>query len=93
MKECNGYAGCNEVNMMGEMAELDEVPSNRFPEYTMLCESCRHEFKLEASEEDIEKAVCPACQSAKVRNLYISFPEDGPGFKKKVSGFSFGGCN
>lgn len=65
-----------------------------YPEFTMLCHSCQHEFKMRSTYEEADKAVCPFCQSADVENLYISFSEDGPGFQPGYSNdrFTKGGC-
>ncbi|NMA69827.1 MAG: zinc ribbon domain-containing protein [Desulfitobacterium sp.] len=74
---------------------VDEESLKKFPEFAMVCNSCKHEFKLETSMSDVENEVCPSCQSSDLKNLYVSFPEDGPGFKdpKTFNGFSFGGCD
>lgn len=96
MSNCREMNNCAESNCGGSCSlteDMEEVASNSYPAYTMLCQDCQHEFKLETSEEEVGKSVCPTCQSANVKNLYVSFPEDGPGFRKKVNGFSFGGCN
>lgn len=82
-----------EIIAFSGIAEKEEAPSNSFPEYTMFCHSCQHEFKQETSEEEVEKTLCPLCQSSDVKNLYISFPEDGPGFKNPKSFYGFGGCD
>ncbi|MEL1136011.1 hypothetical protein AAC978_12575 [Desulfitobacterium sp. THU1] len=76
-----------------KMAEEEELPSNRFPEFAMLCHKCQHEFKLETSFEEIENAQCPACQSQDVESLYVAFPDDGPGFRKNFNEFKNGGCD
>lgn len=65
-----------------------------YPEFTMFCHSCQHEFKLHSTYEEADKTVCPLCQSGDVENLYISFSKDGPGFQSNYSSEALleGGC-
>ncbi|NMA69828.1 MAG: zinc ribbon domain-containing protein [Desulfitobacterium sp.] len=86
--DCNDGSGCGGY-------PVDEESLNKFPEFTMLCKSCQHEFKLEVSMFEIDKAVCPSCQSSDLKNIKISFPKDGPGFKenRKFNGTFMGSFN
>lgn len=87
--DCSSGAGC------GGGYEIHEESLKKFPEFAMVCNNCQHEFTLETSMFEMENATCPKCQSSDLKNLYISFPDDGPGFKdpKTFNGFSFGGCD
>jgi len=61
---------------------VDLPGAGSFPTFTKLCLDCGLEFEIHGTYEDSDKAVCPACQSVKIKELYMSFPTDGPGFQK-----------
>lgn len=65
-----------------------------FPEFAMQCQSCKHEFTIQTTYDRADKATCPECESSDVKNLYISFSQDGPGFKPGYSSdrLTGGGC-
>ena len=55
------------------------------PDFTMRCEDCDEEFTIKSTYFDIDDEVCPLCGSGNLKELYVVFPQDGPGFQDNYS--------
>jgi len=65
--------------------KLETPGINSFPSFTLSCLECDKEFEFTGSYEGAALALCPLCGGNKVAELYLSFPEDGPGYQKDYS--------
>ena len=51
------------------------------PDFTMHCNGCGAEFTIKSTYFDIDQEKCPECGSGDLKELYVQFPQDGPGFQ------------
>ena len=62
------------------------------PDFTMRCESCGEEFTIKSTYFDIDDEVCPLCGSGDLKELYVVFPKDGPGYQSNYSATDITRC-
>ena len=68
------------------MAVRVDLPgAQTYPTFRERCLTCGHEFDISGTYDDSNNAICPECHGASIKELYMSFPEDGPGFQKDYS--------
>ncbi len=61
---------------------IDLPGANTYPTFRKQCRECGFEFDVVGSYSDADNAVCPQCSSALLEELYMSFPDDGPGYQE-----------
>lgn len=74
---------------------VDIPGANTYPTFKERCLACGHEFEITGTYEDSDGAVCPVCLGSDVKELYLSLPENGPGFQSDYAEQSDrlrGGC-
>lgn len=64
------------------VVRIDLPGADSYPTFRERCLACGYEFDVVGTCDDSDKAVCPECHSGEVKELYMSFPEDGPGYQK-----------
>ena len=62
------------------------------PDFTMRCEDCGAEFTIKSTYFDIDDETCPECGSGNLKELYVMFPQDGPGFQSNYSATDITRC-
>lgn len=75
---------------------VDLPGADTYPTFRKQCLECGCEFDIVGTYDDSDKAACPRCKSLKSKELYMSFPENGPGFQKDYAAQSDrlrGGCS
>mgnify|MGYP004689146683 CR=1 FL=1 len=61
---------------------IDLPGANTFPTFRKKCRDCGYEFDFVGTYEESDRAVCPECSSIAIEELYMSFPDDGPGYQQ-----------
>lgn len=61
---------------------IDLPGATTFITFRKHCMACDEEFDFVGTFDESDVATCPLCGSAEVEELYLSFPDDGPGFQK-----------
>lgn len=51
----------------------------------MVCLTCGAEFDAQCSDADLASVTCTQCGAASLKEKYISFPTDGPGFDENFA--------
>ncbi len=52
-----------------------------YPEYTLECPACKEQTTIAAAQDVVKDITCPTCGHA-MNVLYVSFPNNGPGFQE-----------
>lgn len=61
---------------------IDLPGAHTYPTFRKKCCECGFEFDVVGTYEEADKAICPECSSASLEELFMSFPDDGPGFQE-----------
>lgn len=87
--------------LSAEEAEAIKIPqcipakkiSQEKPDFAMQCVDCGCEFVIKSTYFEIDNEKCPECGSSQLKELYVSYPLDGPGFQEDYSVENIaGGC-
>ncbi|WP_165252808.1 zinc ribbon domain-containing protein [Adlercreutzia sp. ZJ304] len=66
------------------VCEKKHIPNTK-PTFHMKCNNCEAEFDILSSYAELDKELCPECGSNDVKDIFVSYPLDGPGFQEGYS--------
>ena len=78
--------------------EKPKIPGiDTYPDYALKCCACGTQHTVSAPRDVVDATVCPSCGSPDMKLLWISYPENGPGFQEgydqeKILGGLAEGC-
>ena len=64
---------------------VDLPGANTYPTFRKQCQDCQYEFDFSGTYDEADNVICPECGSKSLKELYMSFPSDGPGFQDDYS--------